>query len=149
MHAASQIPRPALVLGWLGVLPFAMFTLLAITGSIMPQALATHALVLYGVVILSFMAGAQWGLAMVSAQAAAIGPRLAISVLPALAAFGLWYLPATPALFGLAAVFLALLRYDIATSRAGMAPAWYAALRIQLTSAVVVCLMLAALLGSR
>ena len=149
MHAASQIPRPALVLGWLGVLPFAMFTLLAITGSIVPQALATHALVLYGVVILSFMAGAQWGLAMVSAQAAAIGPRLAISVLPALAAFGLWYLPATPALFGHAAVFLALLRYDIATSRAGMAPAWYAALRIQLTSAVVVCLMLAALLGSR
>ncbi len=149
MHAASQIPRPALVLGWLGVLPFAIFTLLAITGSVIPRSMAIDALVLYGVVILSFMAGVQWGLAMVSTSGAGIGPRLAISVLPALAAFGLWYSPATPALIGLAAVFLALLRYDITTSRAGVAPHWYAALRIQLTSSVVVCLMLAALLGSR
>lgn len=151
MHAASQIPRPALVLGWLGVLPFAAFTLLAITGAVMSPSAAIKALVLYGVVITSFMAGAQWGLAMVSARggAAAIGPRLAISVLPTLAAFGLWYLPPTPALLGLAGVFCALLVVDIATARRGAAPAWYPALRLQLTGAVVLCLLLAGLLGAR
>ena len=105
-------------------------------------------LVLYGAIILSFMGGAQWGLSMVTGGST-MRTRLAISVLPALAAFGLWFLPATGALLGLAAVFVALLLYDIATARAGAAPAWYPALRIQLTSAVVICLLLASLIGNQ
>ena len=151
MQAASQIPRPAFLLGWLGVLPFAAFALLAATGGVLPRGAAMSGLVLYGAIILSFMGGAQWGLAMVTTRGSpgAMGSRLAISVLPALAAFGLWFLPATAALLGLAAVFVALLLYDIATARAGAAPAWYPALRIQLTGAVVMCLVLATLLGSR
>ena len=75
--------------------------------------------------------------------------RLAVSVLPALAAFGLSFLPAQPALLGLAAVFVALLLYDISTAREGGAPAWYPALRVQLTGAVVLCLLLPAFFGSR
>lgn len=151
MQAASQIPRPAFVLGWLGVIPFAAFALLAAMAGVLPRGTAMSGLVLYGAIILSFMGGAQWGLAMVTARSdpSALRVRLAISVLPALAAFGLWFLPATTALIGLAAVFVALLFYDIATARAGAAPAWYPALRIQLTSAVVMCLLLATLLGSR
>lgn len=151
MQAASQIPRPALVLGWLGVLPFAALALLSVTGGVLWPSAAGSALVLYAVVILSFMGGAQWGLAMAMPRGGqtAMGPRLAISVLPALAAFGLWYAPPTMALMGLATVFVALLGYDIATARAGAAPSWYPALRLQLTSAVIACLLLAALLGSR
>ncbi len=149
MHDASQIPRPALVLGWLGVLPFAAFALLAVAGGVLPRGTASSALILYGVVILSFMGGAQWGLAMAmpGGRTAAMGPRLAISVLPALAAFALWYAPPTLSLVGLASVFIALLAYDIATAHASAAPSWYPALRLQLTSAVVVCLLLGALLG--
>ena len=150
MQAAPQIPRPALILGWLGLLPFATFALLAVTGGVLRPG-AVSALVLCGIVILSFMGGAQWGLAMAMPRGgpSALGQRLAISVLPALAAFGLWYAPPTMALIGLAAVFVALLGYDIATARAGEAPSWYPALRLQLTSAVVVCLLLTALSGSR
>lgn len=149
MQAASNIPRPALVLGWLGVLPFAAFALLSASGGVLRPGAAASALVLYGVVILSFMGGAQWGLAMAMTRggATAMGPRLAISVLPALAAFGLWFAPPAMALIGLAGVFVALLAYDIATARAGAAPSWYPALRMQLTSAVVVCLLLGAALG--
>jgi hypothetical protein len=138
------------VLGWLGVIPFAAFALSLATGDVLPRGAAMSGLVLYGAIILSFMGGAQWGLAMVTTRdiPGDMEARLAISVLPALAAFGLWFLPATAALLGLAAVFVALLLYDIATARAGAAPAWYPALRIQLTSAVVICLLLAALIGS-
>jgi hypothetical protein len=145
MQDVSHIPRPAFVLGWLGVIPFAAFALLAVTGGV---GSAMSALVLYGAIILSFMGGAQWGLSMVTGGST-MGTRLAISVLPALAAFGLWFLPATGALLGLAAVFVALLLYDIATARAGAAPAWYPALRIQLTSAVVICLLLASFIGNQ
>lgn len=69
--------------------------------------------------------------------------------LPALAAFGLWFLPAPLALLGLAAVFIALLAYDIGAARAGAAPAWHPALRLQLTGAVVLCLVFAAWLADR
>lgn len=125
MQAVSQIPRPALVLGWLGVFPFAAFALLAISGGLLPRGASSSALVLYGVVILSFMGGAQWGLAMAMTRGgdAALGPRLLSSVLPALAAFGVWFAPT------------------------GAAPPWYPALRLQLTSAVVICLLLGALAG--
>jgi Protein of unknown function (DUF3429) len=148
MQDVSHIPRPAFVLGWLGVIPFAAFALLAVTGGVLPHGSAMSGLVLYGAIILSFMGGAQWGLSMVTGGST-MRTRLAISVLPALAAFGLWFLPAAGALLGLAAVFVALLLYDIATARAGAAPAWYPALRIQLTSAVVICLLLASLIGNQ
>ena len=93
MQAASQIPRPAFVLGWLGVLPFAAFALSAATGGVLPPGTAMSGLVLYGAIILSFMGGAQWGLAMVTSRSDpnAMRARLAISVLPALgppSAFG-------------------------------------------------------------
>jgi hypothetical protein len=148
MQDVSHIPRPAFVLGWLGVIPFAAFALLAVTGGVLPHGSAMSGLVLYGAIILSFMGGAQWGLSMVT-SGSTMRTRLAISVLPALAAFGLWFLPAAGALLGLAAVFVALLLYDIATARAGAAPEWYPALRIQLTSAVVICLLLASFIGNQ
>ena len=89
----------------------------------MPHGAAMSGLVLYGAIILSFMGGAQWGLLMVTGGST-MRTRLAISVLPALAAFGLWFLPAIPALLGLAAVFVALLLYEIATARESAAPTW-------------------------
>jgi hypothetical protein len=153
MQAVSAIPRPALILGWLGVLPFAALALSTTVDGMMPRAAAADALVLYAAIILSFMGGAQWGLAMVTAAerpgGLTTGARLAVSVLPALAAFGLWFLPAPLALLGLAAMFVALLAYDIGSARAGAAPAWYPALRIQLTGAVVLCLGFAAGFGGR
>ena len=155
MQPPPQVPRPALVLGWAGVSPFAALAALTITGGVGPSGGAAGALVLYGAIILAFMGGAQWGLAMSAVHGApgdsggaALGARLSISVLPAVAAFGLWFWPPTAALLGLAIVFIALLLHDIALARAGAAPAWYPALRLQLTCAVVVCLLVAAL-GSR
>jgi Protein of unknown function (DUF3429) len=149
MPQDHSIPRIALLLGWLGVVPFVALGLATVIADQQAAASASSALVLYAAVILSFMGGAQWGLAMVTGvnEPPVLARRLAISVLPALAAFALAILPARAALTGLAAVFLALLAYDIATARAGIAPAWYPALRIQLTTAVVFCLLVAVGLG--
>ena len=151
MSSTSRIPQSALVLGWLGVLPFAALALLAVTGGVLPDAGAMSGLVQYGLIILSFMGGAQWGLAMRAASSddGVEGWRLVISVLPVLAAFGLSFLPAGSALIGLAAAFVALLGYDVLATWAGAAPAWYPALRLQLTGPVVVCLLIAAAFGLR
>ncbi len=151
MQSTYRIPRSAFVLGWLGVLPFAALALFAVTGGVLPTGAAVSGLVQYGLIILSFMGGAQWGLAMRAAGSddGVAGWRLVISVLPALAAFGLSFLPSGSGLLGLAAAFVALLGYDVLTARAGAVPTWYAALRLQLTGAVVVCLLIAAAFGLR
>ena len=149
MQIVSEMPREAAVLGWAGVLPFAGFALQAITGGVLAPESAAKGIVIYGAVILSFMGGVQWGLAMMDAEGRSngLGRGLAISVWPALAAFCLPFLPTLYALVGLVAAFLALLIYDLSIVRSGRGPAWYAPLRIQLTSAVVLCLLATAVFG--
>lgn len=148
------IPRPALILGWLGVVPFAAFSLLSVTGTTALPFGPQDGLFLYGALILSFMGGVQWGLAAVRADdpdghdASRLGLRLSLSVLPALAGFGLWFTSATLALIGLAISFALLLVYDLRTVSEGVAPRWYGPLRVQLSTAVVSLLLLSAVFGA-
>ncbi len=150
MTQKLSIPKPALLLGWLGALPFATLSFTTVVGSAEMAARASHALVIYAAIILSFMGGAQWGLAMIAGAASQdlLLRRLTFSVVPALAAFILAALPGRAAMLGLSAVFVTLLAYDVTTARAGVAPGWYPALRLQLTVAVVLCLLAASALGS-
>ena len=136
----NVIPRPALLLGWTGVIPFALLTAASVF-DIHPWSLdPTMALRAYGACILSFMGGAQWGVLLPREEGHAPFFRYAISVLPALLAFLCLLTPNTPGLIGLIVGFLALLAYDVSTVRQGLAPRWYASLRTQLTLAVVALL---------
>ena len=139
------IPRPALILGWAGVIPFALLaaaSVLDIQAWSLDPAMALRA---YGACILSFMGGAQWGVLLPREAGHAPFFRYLVSVLPALLAFLCLLIPSTPGLIGLIVGFLALLAYDLLTVRQGLAPRWYASLRIQLTLAVVVLLGIAAI----
>lgn len=140
---AKPIPRAALALGWSGVIPFAALGLAAILGLALPVP-ALPALAAYGTAILSFMGGAQWGLAMRSAAGAR---GYAVSVLPALLGWIALLLPGRPGLVLLAVGFALLLAYDLWTVRRREAPPWYASLRWQLTGAVVVVLLATAVLA--
>lgn len=143
--SVSAIPRPALILGWAGVLPFAALTGAAIYGLKLPVD-AGVALIGYGAVILGFMGGAQWGIAL-RGPAEARWSGYAISVMPALIAWLCLLAPQQWAIAGLIAGFLMLLCYDIWTVRNGWAPDWYAALRLELTLAVVALLGAALIFG--
>ncbi|AYG93950.1 DUF3429 domain-containing protein [Brevundimonas naejangsanensis] len=77
----TQAPRPAMILGWSGVLPFAVLTGALAFGLGDPDQVA-GALRLYGAVILSFMGGVHWGVATLRSEAR-LSPY-AVSVLPAL-----------------------------------------------------------------
>lgn len=151
MKCVARIPRAALILGWLGVIPFAACAVLTVTGGVLSYSATIDALVVYGAIILSFMGGAQWGLAMVTASAdyKLMGFRLAVSVVPALVAFGLALMPSASALFGLATAFAALFLHDVALVGNDAAPAWYPALRAQLTAAVVACLIFGGIYAAR
>lgn len=143
-----MIPKPVLVLGWSGVVPFALLSLAAVLGSPQVAANAIGTLIVYGAVILSFMGGAQWGLEMAKPASPDDGQRdYALSVLPALAGFAAALLPPRVGLALLCAGFPALLAYDLVRAREGVGPGWYPALRKGLTAAVTTTLLFALVLG--
>jgi hypothetical protein len=146
MFAKSAVPRPAVLLGWAGVMPVALLTA-AIVLSIEPLSLdARAALLAYGAAILSFLGGAQWGVLLPrNPEEASLLWRYGVSVLPALLGFLCLLAPHTLGLVGLAAGLIGLLAYDLSTVRGGLAPGWYGTLRLQLTGSVVVLLTAAAL----
>jgi hypothetical protein len=145
MMTTDVIPRPALLLGWAGVIPFALLTASSVL-DIYPWFLDPRtALRAYGACILSFMGGAQWGVLLPREEGHAPFFRYLVSVLPALLAFLCLLIPDTPGLIGLIVGFSALLVYDLSTVRQGLAPRWYASLRVQFTLAVVVLLGIAVL----
>ncbi|WP_170230608.1 DUF3429 domain-containing protein [Roseibium hamelinense] len=142
---ATTIPRAALILGAAGFIPFALFCVAAIMAPPRYVLQAHFALNFYGAVILSFMGGVHWGLEMARQQHDANAPTfkaLGISVLPSLAAFAALAMPVHYGAVALAVCFALLLAYDLYCAKAGLAPAWYPKLRIPLTIAVCLAVLL-------
>ncbi|HEV7354319.1 MAG TPA: DUF3429 domain-containing protein [Brevundimonas sp.] len=139
----TAIPRPALLLGWAGVIPFAVFAFATALELRLPGLRPEPILLAYAAAILSFMGGAQWGLAI--RETPVDGQRLAASVIPALVAWAALLQPRDAGLLLCLVAFLGLLAYDLLTVRQGRSPGWYGALRLQLTGAVAGCLALALL----
>lgn len=143
----NKIPRSALILGLAGLIPF-----FGLSGAIalrisVPYGSASLWLAAYGAIILSFMGGAQWGLAVAKARLSGLTAwrSFGVSVVPALIAWPALFLPITWALATLSVTFACLLGYDLWTVRRGEAPLWYGQLRLGLTAAVVLCLTFAIL----
>jgi formate hydrogenlyase subunit 3/multisubunit Na+/H+ antiporter MnhD subunit len=140
----SQVPRPALWLGFAGLLPF-----LAGTAGLwlLPppwNGWFLSNLITYAATILSFLGAVHWGFALAEAHRppTAGWQRLGWGVVPALVAWVALGLAAIPALITLIVGFAAVLYGDDRAARSGLAPAWYPALCGPLTALVV--LMLAA-----
>jgi len=138
----DRIPTVALLLGWAGVAPFAGLTALATLDGSARSAAAIAALVGYGAIILSFMGGVLWGLAMTRCRSQAV---YAVSVLPAVVSAAAMLAQAKLGILILLFGFAGLLAYDLSCSRSGGAPGWYPVLRWQLTAAVVAFLSMALL----
>jgi hypothetical protein len=141
----TNIPEPARLLGYAGLIPF--FGLAGLSGFLSePHASMAQAwLTGYGAVILSFMGGCRWGFA---AAGLGDGPSfapLAISVLPSLYGWAVVSaLPFTPAALALAVGFFALYVADVRLTRERGAPVWWRALRLPLSAGAAGALVLAA-----
>ena len=151
--APKQPPRPGVPmacrwLGGLGALPFVGLAVGSFWLDGLPQAYTVFALTAYGAVILSFLGGIQWGLAVADYGAAqgrgASYRRLTISVVPSLIAWWALLLTGPTALLVLACSFALMLALDWTATRSGEAPDWYPRLRLPLTACVVACLALGA-----
>ena len=147
MDTDNNVPPSAAWLGGLGALPFIGLAGAAPFLDSAPRMFVVHALAAYGAVILSFLGGVHWGLAIVSPRGAdheTLRTRLIVSVIPSLAAWIALLFPEKPGLLILAAAIAGMLWVDIRATRAGHAPQWYPKLRIPLTCVVVAALFIGA-----
>lgn len=144
----TRPPASAAWLGGLGAIPFVGLAAAALVLVGAERAYILRALLAYGAVILSFLGGVHWGLAMAETGGAkrdGLVLRLVVSVAPPLAAWAALLVDGRTGLFVLAACVAAMLWIDLRATRLGQAPQWYPRLRIPLTCAVVVSLLLGAM----
>ncbi len=148
----SAVPTTAALLGAAGALPFIMLAIGPLLLSSVPRDPAQIALATYGAVILSFLGGVHWGLALaVNGQRTAPTRyrwRLVLSVVPSLVGWGALFLPAVWNLVTLAGAFVVMLLVDLSAGTRSGAPAWYPRLRWPLSVTVVTLLLLSAVLGT-
>lgn len=102
-------------------------------------------LLAYGASILSFLGGIQWGLAVARPDGAGLAMRLALSVVPSLAAWLALLLPVRPGLLVRAVSLAAVLAADLRAAQRGLAPPWYPKLRLPLSGGAMVALLAGAL----
>lgn len=138
------VPSAARWLGMLGAVPFVALALALVVGGRDHVPQASFALAAYGAVILSFLGGIQWGMA-ITGSGAGSSPllrRLSLSIAPALIAWIAIVLPADFSFAVLALAFCLVLMVDLRAARLAEAPVWYPKLRWPLTVTVVSTLML-------
>ncbi len=123
----------AWLLALAGYLPFiAIAVTLLLTGKTHPfQPVLVDAFRTYGAIILSFLGGVRWGLALRDQPVSA--EELVFSVIPAIAAWFSLFLPAPASIAILLLGFCAQGAWDSLSMHAGKGPQWYAQLRITLT----------------
>lgn len=141
---ATSADRAAVRLGMLGALPFLILSLwLAGIAGDHPWRPATIALLTqYSAVVLSFLGGIRWGLAMRQTDSART-LDMVMTILPPLAAWASLSVPLPYTFAALAAAFAAHGAWDAFAVHSGAAPRWYGRLRGALTAIVVAALVLA------
>jgi hypothetical protein len=142
-----KVPEPAGWLGGLGAVPFLGLAAAAHFVDDAHRMSVIQALLAYGAVILSFLGGVHWGLAVgsnINSDNRQFLARLVLSVLPSLAGWTALLATETTGLLILATAIAAMLWVDLRATQAGHAPPWYPNLRIPLTCVVVAALLFGA-----
>lgn len=146
----KPLPKIAWLLGYAGILPFAVLSFLILMGKtdILPSEISLALwLAIYAALVLSFIGAVSWGFALAMHEKldpSELNKLLIYSVIPSILAWFALLLPIKPALFVLAALIIAayiadaLLLFPKLNSR-------YASLRIQLSPAVAVLLCFSAI----
>ena len=144
----SKVPRAAAWLGGLGLLPFVICASALFADNDNLTSRSTQALVTYGAIILSFLGGIHWGLAIdaESKTGANITSWLILSVIPSLIAWAALLAPTKIGFLVLAAALSMMLWVDILATRSGETPLWYPKLRLPLSLAATAALLLGSLL---
>jgi len=124
----------------LGAIPFVAAVLAQIAG--MAHYHTAYLSLTYGAIIISFLSGIHWGLYITHAKAKRINLLLSSNILALLAWLSLLLLvPVTQYLIQITC-FISLLLIDRQLAADGAIEAWFYQLRLQISSLVIICLLL-------
>ncbi|MBS9404894.1 DUF3429 domain-containing protein [Halomonas sp. TRM85114] len=137
----SSFPRLPVVLGLAGLLPFIVSSAAAWLAPMVWQVIAIKAFVYYSAVILSFLGGVQWGVAMTgdSPEASSYRTRMLLAMVPSLIAWPALLLHPADTAWVLAAGFVLVRLHELSREGRSMLPSWYQGMRTLLTLVVLVC----------
>jgi hypothetical protein len=140
------VRRIAWALAIAGALLFLALAAALLSGETRIRIPAIAGLVTFSMIILAHLGGIEWGLALRDGAGTERTRALALvlSILPAIAAWGIFWLPTPQWQVGAAAaLFLAVWGADLWLARQGLLPAWFVDLRTAITLAVAVILAIA------
>lgn len=140
-----SIPRPALLLGASGAVPFVVFSLALLAAPPEFRVWLRQALLAYAMVILAFVGALHWGFT-VKTEGFTEAERwtwMGWSVVPALAAWAAAMVPYRLGITLMLMTFGVHLALDHAFAARSGLPAWYLRLRRALTAVVVMALIVA------
>ena len=145
----SLVRRLAWILALAGAVPFAAATVALTSPNSQVRVPAIAAMVTYAAVILSFLGGIEWGLALredplggsADARERFRAAALVASVVPSLAGWGVLWLPSPHWQLGAAlGLFVAVWAIDMGFARQGLLPSWFVNLRTAVTALVAAIL---------
>jgi hypothetical protein len=146
----DTIPDSALLIGFAGAVPFLVGATLPAFGFAFVGGVPVRvALIVYGAVILSFLGGIRWGLALRDGDRRRQAIAFFLSALPAAIGWTAVLIGTLPGLALLACAFAIQGMIDIHLTGTGQMPGWFGRLRIVLTILVVGSLSLAFSVGMR
>jgi hypothetical protein len=142
-----RIPRPALLLGLAGLVPFLWSAATHLSPALAswaaqvlsPMFLGAYVGLTWGTVVLAFMSGVLWGFA-TKAEGREATVAYTLSVIPALWGFVMVSDASDISAIFLAAGFVGLLLLDAMFAAWGLAPRWWLRLRVMLTVVALACL---------
>lgn len=143
----ARIPRPALILGLAGLIPFLWSAATHLSPALSawaaqwlsPMFLGAYVGLTWGTVVLAFMSGALWGFA-TKAEGREATIACTLSVIPVLWGFIMVSDASDTSAIFLAAGFVGLLLLDAMFAAWGLAPRWWLRLRVMLTVVALACL---------
>ena len=143
----ARIPRPALILGLAGLIPFLWSAATHLSPALSawaaqwlsPMFLGAYVGLTWGTVVLAFMSGALWGFA-TKAEGREATIAYTLSVIPVLWGFIMVSDASDTSAIFLAAGFVGLLLLDAMFAAWGLAPRWWLRLRVMLTVVALACL---------
>jgi hypothetical protein len=97
----------------------------------------------YAAVVLSYLGGIRWGIALTGPGEEDTANVFALSVLPALGGWAALFIPPPYSFVLLAVAFAAHGAWDTLSAQGGAMPDWFARLRMQLTAGIVVTMVVA------
>ncbi len=141
--------RTAQLLGYLGLVPFVGLVILVVLDVPLAGVDAATALSAYAALILSFLGGISWGLAIAATGLTDRARRdlFLVSVIPSLVGWLALLLPFKMGVWILVAAFALVYLHDRRVAANPFYPVWFQRLRLVLTSVAVLCIASAGATG--